>query len=69
MVVVFDRIVWAFNEFGATRAVALDMSKNFCRVLYAGCLPSGISGWFLALISYDLTWTRLTATKQAIEKI
>ena len=33
-----DRIDRAFNGSGATRAVALDMSKAFDRVWYAGLL-------------------------------
>ena len=35
---VSDRIAWAFNKSGATRAVALDKSKAFDRVLYPGLL-------------------------------
>ena len=36
MTVVSDRIVRAFNRSGATRSVALDISKAFDRVLLAG---------------------------------
>ena len=35
---VSDRIARAFNRFGATRAVALDISKAFDRVWHAGLL-------------------------------
>ena len=38
LTVVSDRIDRAFNGSGATRAVALDMSKAFDRVWYAGLL-------------------------------
>ena len=36
--VVADRFVRAFNRSKATRAVTLDMSKDFDRVCYAGLL-------------------------------
>ena len=36
--VVFDRIARAFNKSGATRAVALDISKVFDRVWHASLL-------------------------------
>ena len=39
LTIVSDRIARAFNRSGATRAVVLDISKNFNRVLYAGLLP------------------------------
>ena len=39
LTIVSDRIARAFNRSGATRAVALDISKDFDRVLYAGLLP------------------------------
>ena len=38
LTVVFDRIARAFNRSGATRTVALDISKAFDRVWYAGLL-------------------------------
>ena len=40
LTVVSDKIGWAFNmvAFGATRAVAVDISKAFDRVWYAGPL-------------------------------
>ena len=48
MTVVSDRIARACNSFGATRAVALDISKDFDRVWHAGLLHQlkscGISG-------------------------
>ena len=48
LTVVSDRIARTFNRSGATRAVALDASKAFNRVFYAGLLHKrkfyGISG-------------------------
>ena len=48
LTVVSDRITRAFNRSGATRAVALDISKAFDRVRHAGLLHKlrsyGISG-------------------------
>ena len=38
LTVVSDRIASAFNRSGATRAVALDISKAFDRVWHAGLL-------------------------------
>ena len=38
LTVVSDRIARTFNRSGATRAVALDISKAFDRVWYAGLL-------------------------------
>ena len=38
LTVVSDRIAWTFNKSGATQAVALDISKAFDRVWYAGLL-------------------------------
>ena len=60
LTVVSDRIARAFNRSGATRAVALDISKAFdmltCRVWHAGLrhkLKSyGISGQIFGLISF-----------------
>ena len=61
--VVSDRIARAFNKCGATRAVALDMSKAFDRVWHAGLhhqLRSyGISGQIFSLISSFLSNRRL----------
>ena len=53
--VVSDRIAKTFNRSGATRAVALDISKAFDRVWHAGVFHKlksyGISGQIFALIS------------------
>ena len=55
LIVVSDRITRAFNRSGATRAVALDISKAFDRVWHAGLLHKfksyGISGQIFGLIS------------------
>ena len=57
--VVSDRIARAFNRSGATRAVALDISKVFERVWHAGLLHKlksyGISGQIFSLISSFLS--------------
>ena len=54
-----DRIARAFNRSGATRAVALDISKAFVRVWHAGLLhklkPYRISGQIFGLISSFLS--------------
>ena len=59
LTVVSDRIARAFNRSGATRAVALDISKAFDRVWYAGLLHKlksyGISGQIFGLISFFLS--------------
>ena len=56
---VSDRITRAFNWSGATRAVALDISKAFNRVWHAGLLHKlksyGISGQIFDLISSFLS--------------
>ena len=61
--VVSDRIARAFNRSGATRAVALDISKAFDRVWHAGLLHKlksyGISGQIFGLISSFLSNRRL----------
>ena len=53
LTVVSDRIVRAFNRYGATPAAALDISKAFDRVWHAGLLHKlksyGISVRYLAL--------------------
>ena len=58
-----DRIASAFNRSGATRAVALDISKAFDRVWQAGLLHKlksyGISGHIFGLISSFLSNRRL----------
>ena len=55
LTVVSPRIARAFNRSGATRAVALDISKAFDRVWHAGLLHKlksyGISGQISGLIS------------------
>ena len=59
MTVLSDRIARAFNRSGATRAVALDISKAFRRVWHAGFLHKlksyGISGQIFGLISFFLS--------------
>ena len=61
--VVSDRIARAFNRSGATRAVALDISKASDRVWHAGLLHKlksyGISGQIFGLISSFLSNRRL----------
>ena len=61
--VVSDRIAWAFNTSGATRAVALDISKAFDKVWHAGLLHKlksyGISGQIFGLIFSFLSNRRL----------
>ena len=59
LTVVSDRIARAFNRSGATRAMALDISKAFDRVWHAGLLHKlksyGISGQIFGLISSFLS--------------
>ena len=59
LTVVSDRIARAFNRSGATRAVALDISKAFDRVWHASFLYKlksyGISGQIFSLISSFLS--------------
>ena len=59
LAVVSDRIARAFNRSGATRAVALDISKAFDRVWHAGPLHKlksyGISGQIFGLTSSFLS--------------
>ena len=63
LTVVSDRIARAFNRSGATRAVALDISKAFDRVWHTGLLHKlksyGISGQIFGLISSFLSNRRL----------
>ena len=65
LTVASDRIARAFNRSGATRAVALDISKAFDRVWHAGLLHKlmsyGISGQIFGLISSFLSNRRLQA--------
>ena len=53
--VVSDRIAWAYNRSGATRVVAVNISKAFDRVWYADLLQKlksyGISGQIFGLIT------------------
>ena len=59
LTVVSDRIARAFNRSGATRAVALDISKAFNRVWHAGLLHKlksyGTSGQIFGCISSFLS--------------
>ena len=59
MTVLSDRIARAFNRSGATRAVALDISKAFDRVWHAGLLHKvksyGNSDQIFGLISSFLS--------------
>ena len=59
LAIVSDRVARAFNRTGATRAVALDISKAFDRVWHAGLLHKvksyGISGQIFGLISSFLS--------------
>ena len=59
LTVVSDRIIRVFNRSGATRAVALDISKAFNRVWHAGLLHKlksyEISGQIFDLISSFLS--------------
>ena len=63
LTVVSNRIARAFSRSGATRAVALDISKAFDRVWHAGLLHKlksyGISGQIFGLISSFLSNRRL----------
>ena len=63
LTVASDRIGRAFNRSGATRAVALDISKAFNRVWHTGFLHKlksyGISGQIFGLISSFLCTRRL----------
>ena len=63
LTVVSGRIARAFNRSGATRAVALEISKAFDRVWHAGLLDKlnsyGISGQISGLISSFLSNRRL----------
>ena len=63
LTVVSDGTTRAFNRSGATRAVALDLSKAFDRVWHAGLLHKlksyGISGQIFGLISTILSNRRL----------
>ena len=70
--VVSDRIARAFNRSGATRAVALDISKAFGRVWHAGLLHKlksyGISGQIFVLIFSFLSNRRLRMVIQLMRE-
>ena len=59
LTVAYDKIARTFNRSGATRAVALDISKAFDRVWHVGLLHKlnsyGISGQIFGLISSFLS--------------
>ena len=63
LTVVFDRIARVLNRSRSTRAVALDISKAFYRVWYAGLIHKlksyRVSGLVFGLISSFLSNTRL----------
>ena len=54
LTVVSDRIARAFNRSGATRAVALDISKAFDRVWHAGLLHK-LRSWVIS-VRYLTIW-------------
>ena len=74
LTVVSDRIARAFNRSGATRAVALDISKAFDRVWHAGLLHKlkcyGISGQIFGLISSFLTnrWCEVVLARKSSQE-
>ena len=58
LTVVSDRIAWAFNRSGASRAISLNISKALDRVWHAGLhkvKSYGISGRIFSLISSFLS--------------
>ena len=59
LTVVSDRIARAFDRYGSTQSIALDLSKAFDRVWYGGLLHKlksyGISGQIFGLISSFLS--------------
>ena len=63
LIVMSDRTDRAFNRYGATRTVALDISKDFDRVWHPGLLHKlrsyGTSGQIFGLISSFLSNRRL----------
>ena len=74
LTVVSDRIARAFNRSGATRAVALDISKAFDRVWHAGLLHKlksyGISGQIFGLISSFLSnrWLQVVLDGKSLQE-
>ena len=69
-----DRIARAFNRSGATRAVALDISKAFDRVWHADLFHKlkfyGISGQIFGLISSFLSnrWVRVVLDEKSSQE-
>ena len=69
-----DRIARAFNRSGATRAVALDISKAFNRVWHAGLVHNlksyGISGQIFGLISsfFSNRWLRVVLDGKSLQE-
>ena len=63
LIIISDRIVRAFNSSGASRSIALDISKVFDRVWHAGLLHKlksyGISGQIFGPISSFLSNSQL----------
>ena len=74
LIVVSDRIARAFNRSGATRAVALDISKAFNRVWHAGLLHKprswGISSQMFGLISSFLSsgWLQVVLDRKSSQE-
>ena len=60
LIVVSDRIARAFNRSGATRAVALDISKAFNKVWHAG-LPHQPRSWGISSQMFDLIYSFLSS--------
>ena len=71
LTVVSDRIAIAFNRFGTTWAVALDISKAFDRLWHAGLLHKidsyGVSGQICGLISSFLSnrWLHMVLNEKS----
>ena len=69
-----DRIARAFSRSGATRAVALDISKAFDRVWHAGLVHNlksyGISGQIFGLISsfFSNRWLRVVLDGKSLQE-
>ena len=74
LTVLSDRIARTFNRSGATRAVALDISKAFDRVWHGGVLQKlkcyGVSGQMFDLISSFLIkrWLRVVLDGKSSQK-
>ena len=74
LTVVSDRIARAFNKSGATRTVALDISKAFDRVWHGGLLHKlksyGISGKIFGVISSFLSnrWFRVVVVGKSSQE-